>query len=178
MGQATCYLRHRNKLSSWSLLLILANLFNFEIGKKQKYNNLCFDVLASDNVNSGTEPTKVSGDTVATAKPPAPCPPVLLTQQSQSLPLINMSSERNTGGASFYFPDHASIIWVFFLRAVFRCDNGFGVQSVLTTCVNTQTPSRHGHLTNLCTCLLKVDVWLLVVWSPVIQGCRNSCTVY
>jgi hypothetical protein len=80
------YLHHRIKAISWSLLLLLANLFNFET-EKQKNTNLYFGVLVSDTMQSGKVPTNVSGDTVTTAKTPD-----LLTQQSPSLPLINTSS--------------------------------------------------------------------------------------
>lgn len=69
-GDAKCYLRHRIQTISWSLLLLLANLYNFET-EKQINTNLYFGVLASDTVQSGKVPTNVSGDTVTTTKTPS-----------------------------------------------------------------------------------------------------------
>lgn len=76
---------HYNNLVVFAITLEI--LFSFETEKQKKNTNLCFGVLASDTVQSGKVPTNVSGDTITTAKTPA-----LLTQQSLSLPLINLCS--------------------------------------------------------------------------------------
>lgn len=60
-------LYYRIQPISWSLLLLVTDLFNFET-EKQKNTKLHFGVLASDTVQSGKVPTNVSGDTVTTAK--------------------------------------------------------------------------------------------------------------
>ena len=137
-GDAKCYLRHRIQTISWSLLLLLANLYNFET-EKQINTNLYFGVLASDTVQSGKVPTNVSGDTVTTTKTPS---------SHQVCHWQICAQKRNPGVFCFYFPDHVSIVWAFLLPAVFRCDNGLWVQSILAIFMITQAPSCHGHVTN------------------------------